>query len=97
LRPLTPEPSPLGDVFAVADRATAFDLSAHGMFPAPFAHPNIDIAIHVSRRPESGWVGVAPNSDWRRDGVGLTEARLFDQQGLLGRSCQAIVIIPREK
>jgi Thioesterase-like superfamily len=97
MRPLTSEPSPLADVFAVADCATAFDLSSRGMFPAPFRHPNIDIAIHVSRRPGGAWVGVAPYSDWRREAVGLTEARLFDELGVLGRSCQAIVIIPREK
>ena len=96
LRPLTAEPSPLADLFAVADCATAFDLSSRGLFPAPFAHPNIDIAIHVSRRPHGAWVGVAPNSDWRREAVGLTEARLFDEKGVLGRSCQAIVITPRE-
>jgi Thioesterase-like superfamily len=95
-RPLTPDASPLADLFAIADCATAFDLSGHGLFPAPVGHPNIDIAIHVSRAPQGAWVGVAPNSDWRREGIGLTEARLFDEIGPLGRSAQAVVIIPRE-
>jgi acyl-CoA thioesterase len=97
MRPLTAAPSPLADVFAVADCATAFDLSGRHLFPAPYGHPNADISIHVSRRPEGAWVGVAPNSDWRSEGMGLTEAALFDEAGVLGRSCQAVVIIAREK
>jgi acyl-CoA thioesterase len=96
LRPLTDEPSPLADIFAVADCATAFDLSGHGLFPAPVGHPNADIAIHVSRPPQGAWVGVAPSSDWRREGFGLTEARLYDEAGPLGRSAQAVVIVRRE-
>jgi acyl-CoA thioesterase len=95
-RPLTAEPSPLADIFAVADCATAFDLSGHGLFPAAVGHPNADIAIHISRPPRGAWVGVAPNSDWRREGFGLTEARLYDETGPLGRSAQAVVIVRRE-
>jgi hypothetical protein len=93
--PLTADPSPLADVFAIADCATAFDLSGRGKFPAPYGHPNVDIAIHVSRAPQGPWVGVAPDSDWRREGLGMTEAKLFDETGPLGRSCQAVVLLPR--
>jgi hypothetical protein len=93
--PLTAEASPLADVFAIADCATAFDLSGRGKFPAPYGHPNVDIAIHVSRAPQGPWVGVAPDSDWRREALGMTEAKLFDETGPLGRSCQAVVLLPR--
>jgi acyl-CoA thioesterase len=96
VRPLTSEPSPLANVFAIADCSTAFDLSARGMFPPPYGFPNVDISIHVSRIPQGAWVGVAPDSDWRREAVGITQAKLFDETGPLGRSCQAIVILPRE-
>jgi hypothetical protein len=93
--PLTAEPSPLADVFAIADCATAFDLSGRGKFPAPYGHPNVDISIHVSRAPQGPWIGVAPDSDWRREAIGMTEAKLFDETGPLGRSCQAVVLLAR--
>jgi hypothetical protein len=95
IHPLTSEPSPFADIFAVADCATAFDLSGRGKFPAPYGHPNTDISIHVSRVPQGPWVGVAPDSDWRREAAGYTEAKLYDETGPLGRSCQAVVIVPR--
>jgi hypothetical protein len=92
LRPLAPFAAPLATVFAIADNATAFYLVTHRIAPR-WGFPNIDIGIHVSRTPVGEWVGVEAYSDWRPDGRGFTEARLYDVEGLLGRACQTVVLV----
>jgi hypothetical protein len=94
-RPLVDFPAPLATLFAVADNATAFYLTARSDQAPPYGFPNIDIAIHVSRPPSGGWVGVTPHSDWRPEGRGYTEAVLQDEHGPLGRVCQTVVLIAR--
>ena len=93
LQPITAAASPLAAVFAVADNATAFFLTKAGIEPR-WGFPNIDIAIHVSRAPIGAWIGVEAHSDWRPEGRGITEARLYDAKGPLGRACQTVVLIP---
>jgi hypothetical protein len=93
IRPLVSFPAPLAGVFAIADNATVFLLTDQRIVPR-WSFPNIDIAVHLSRPPVGGWVGVEPASDWRNEGMGFTEARLYDTQGWLGRACQAVVLTP---
>jgi hypothetical protein len=86
---------PFANLFAVADNGTPFYLTAHGLAPFHLAFPNIDLAIHVSRAPIGEWIGVTAHSDWRLEGMGLTESALYDEHGLLGRACQTVVLVPR--
>jgi acyl-CoA thioesterase len=95
LRRLVPHASPFANLFAVADNGTPFYLTAHGLAPFHLAFPNIDLAIHVSRAPIGEWIGVTAQSDWRLEGMGLTESALYDEHGLLGRACQTVVLVPR--
>jgi acyl-Coa thioesterase superfamily protein/acyl-CoA thioesterase superfamily protein len=92
IRPLVGFDAPLATVFAIADNATAFYLTARQIEPR-WAFPNIDISVHLSRPPEGEWIGVAAQSDWRESGMGLTESTLYDRQGDLGRACQTVVLI----
>ena len=92
-RPLVDFPAPLAAVFALADNATAYALTNQRLAP-PWAFPNIDISVHLSRPPEGEWIGVAPRSDWRDSGMGLTETTLYDREGYLGRACQTVVLVP---
>jgi hypothetical protein len=94
-RPMVPFDAPLANLFAFADNGTPYWLSGTEFWPPPWGFPNIDVAVHVSRAPVGAWVGVEPTSDWRADGMGLTDARIHDEQGLLGRGCQTVVITPR--
>jgi acyl-CoA thioesterase len=95
LRPMLPFDTPFASLFALADNGTPYWLSGTEFWPPPWGFPNIDITVHVSRAPVGQWVGVTPTSDWRDDGMGLTDARLFDEQGMLGHGCQTVVITPR--
>ncbi|MGB5949373.1 MAG: thioesterase family protein [Parvibaculum sp.] len=87
--------APFAQLFAFGDNGTPYWLSGTEFWPPPWGFPNIDITVHVSRPPVGPWVGVEPDSDWRREGVGLTDSRLHDQAGPLGRVCQTVVITPR--
>jgi hypothetical protein len=93
LRPLTAFASPLAEVFAIADNGTPFSLAARQIMPR-WRFPNIDISVHVSRPPAGGRIGVEAFSDWRPVGMGLTDSKLYDTQGYLGRACQTVVLTP---
>ena len=49
----------------------------------------------MSRLPCGDWVGMEPVSDWRSEGMGFTETRLYDTEGWIGRACQTVVLTPR--
>lgn len=94
-RPMMPFDAPFASLFALADNGTPYWLSGTEFWPPPWGFPNIDITVHVSRAPVGSWVGVEPSSDWRAEGMGLTDAKLHDEQGILGRGCQTVVLTPR--
>lgn len=94
-RQLVPFPCPVAEAFAVADNGQPFSLGDPRALLRRFSFPNIDIALHLSRPPLPGWIGVSARSDWREDGMGLTESELYDEAGRFGRCCQSIVLIQR--
>ena len=84
-----------------ADRVTFFDaldirywLSGTDLWPPRWGFPNIDVSLHASRARIGEWIGVTPTSDWRVEGSGLTDAVIRDEQGVLGRGCQTVVLTP---
>jgi acyl-CoA thioesterase len=93
-RPMMPYDAPFASLFALSDNGTPYWLSGTEFWPPRWGFPNIDVALHVSRPRVGAWVGVAPTSDWRVEGNGLTEAAIYDEQGLLGRGCQTVVVTP---
>ncbi len=95
MRPMVPFASAMANAFAVADNGQPFSLGDRHDVLRRFTFPNIDIALHLSRPPIGGWIGVKARSDWRGDGMGLTESELRDETGPLGRCCQTIVLMPR--
>jgi len=90
-RPLLPYTSRLAPAFAIADNGQPFSLFDRQATLPRYTFPNIDIALHVARVPVGEWIGVAARSDWRAEGMGLTEAALYDFAGLSGRACQTAV------
>jgi hypothetical protein len=95
LRPLVPFDSSFAAIFAVADNAQPFSLGDFRHALSGYAFPNIDIAVHASRPVAGGWIGVKARSDWRPEGMGLTDSELYDAQGRLGHACQTIVLVPQ--
>jgi hypothetical protein len=94
LRPLMPYEAGFAAIFAVADNGQPFSLREPLDVLTRYTFPNIDIAIHAARPPVGDWIGVKARSDWRPEGMGLTESELFDAQGRFGRACQTVVLMP---
>lgn len=53
---------------------------------------NYDLNVYLHRPPETGWIGVDALTTAPRDGLGLSEATLFDDQGAVGVAQQGLII-----
>ncbi len=93
-RPMVPFEAPLANIFAFADNGTPYWLSGTEFWPPRWGFPNIDVVVHISRPPVGPWIGVTPESDWRDNGLGLTDSKLYDEKGPIGRACQTVVLTP---
>lgn len=60
--------------------------------PREWLFPNLDLTVHLHRRPRYAWVGIASDVTFGADGVGLTSAVLYDEDGPVGRSEQTLTI-----
>jgi hypothetical protein len=94
VNPLGPNTVPFAQAMAIADYATLFSVYLEGERPKAGGWPNADISVHLSRLPESDWIGIRPRSGWYPNGSGLTEAEIYDTNGWIGRSCQSAVLLP---
>lgn len=94
VHPLVPNQVPFAQAMAIADYATLFSVYLEGERPKAGGWPNADISVHLSRMPESDWIGIQPRSGWYPNGSGLTEAAIYDTRGWIGRSCQSAVLLP---
>jgi hypothetical protein len=63
--------------------------------PEAWQFPNVDLTIHVFRRPEGAWVGFDTRVIFGPYGHGLTTSDLYDARGHLGRAAQALLVRPR--
>jgi hypothetical protein len=61
-----------------------------------FVFVNSDLTINLLRRPRGEWICVDAQTLVGPDGNGLAEARIFDAQGLAGRSTQSLPIRMRD-
>lgn len=90
--PLLPgvEASPAARVAAVADfgNGISWELSREDGWS--FVNP--DLTIHLARLPVGPWVCLESTTNAGPDGMGLAESRVFDQQGVLGRSLQSLFL-----
>ena len=53
---------------------------------------NTDLTIHLSRLPRGEWVGLDASSRYAAGGRGVTQGRLLDIDGEIGRSSQTLFI-----
>lgn len=56
---------------------------------------NPDLTIHVEREPVGEWIGLEASMRVSEDGVGQSEAVLYDLDGRVGRSLQTLYVAPR--
>lgn len=57
-----------------------------------YAFPNLDLQVHMYRRPEGEWLGLDNAVSFGRDGIGLTSTVLHDRQGPFGRAEQILTL-----
>ncbi len=92
--PLLPgeEPSPLQRVLAAAD-------SGNGVSAAldwnRYLFINVDLTVHLHRMPEGEWVCLDAVTLPEANGVGMSDTRLLDQRGAIGRAVQTLLIAQR--
>jgi hypothetical protein len=53
---------------------------------------NPDLSVTLHRLPQSDWIAGQGRSIWRTDGIGMTEATLFDARGAVGTAVQTLVL-----
>jgi hypothetical protein len=56
---------------------------------------NSDLTINFLRRPQGDWVCLDARTHWGDHGGGLAESALWDEQGLIGRGTQSLMLRPR--
>jgi hypothetical protein len=86
------EPTPLDRLLVAAD--TGNGVSA----PLDYRHwvfINTDLTVNVRRLPEGEWVGLDAVTYADRHGVGMSDSRLHDERGMVGRATQALLITSR--
>ncbi|WP_042377946.1 thioesterase family protein [Streptacidiphilus melanogenes] len=56
---------------------------------------NPDLSVHLRRPPEGEWVGLDAQTSVDQAGIGLADALLLDEKGVIGRSAQSLFIAAR--
>ena len=91
--PLVPgeEPSALVRVCAAADFPNGV---SYVVDPRRASYVNPDLTIYVHRLPIGEWVLVDARTWLQPRGAGVAEGALYDEQGRIGRSMQALLLEP---
>jgi acyl-CoA thioesterase len=56
---------------------------------------NADLSVRLQRAPRSEWICIDARSTTTEHGLGLSDARIFDEQGFLGSASQTLLIRAR--
>src|SRR3954451_46725 len=59
-----------------------------------WSFPNVDLTVHLSRRPEGEWLLMDARTHLESTGNALAQAVLSDRHGPVGRSAQTLVVGP---
>jgi len=57
-----------------------------------YSFVNSDLTINLLRRPRGEWICVDAATHIGPDGCALSESRLFDEQGMIGRATQSLLV-----
>ena len=93
--PLLPDeiPSPFQRMCPMADCGNAFGRNAE---PWEVNFMNPDLTIAMFRPPEGEWMGSHAIGHWESSGIGLADATLLDEKGIVGRAIQTLLLQPAE-
>ncbi|QBD76760.1 thioesterase family protein [Ktedonosporobacter rubrisoli] len=85
-------PSPAQRLIAAADSANGIS-SPLDIRDWQFIPP--ELTLHCLRPPVGEWICMDATTILQAEGVGLTTSNLYDQEGLVGRSAQSLLISHR--
>ena len=84
--------SPVQRLLSCVDSASG--VSAE-LDPASWAFLNTELTVHVLRPPAGDWVCLAAETTLGEGSVGVATSAVYDAQGLVARSAQALLVAPR--
>jgi len=82
-------PSPFQRICPLADCGNAFGRLAE---PEDVTFMNTDLTVILHRDPIGDWLGSDSECYWEPNGIGLSDSRLFDHKGVVGRAVQTLLL-----
>ena len=82
-------PTPFQRICPLADCGNAFGRNAE---PQQVAFMNTDLTLLLHRPPQGEWFGTQSVGYWEPNGIGMADALLFDEQGVVGRALQTLLL-----
>ncbi|MFC0601272.1 thioesterase family protein [Streptomyces palmae] len=83
--------SPLASYIGLVDTANGIAVQRS---PKEWMFPNMDLTIHLHRRPEGRWAGLDTTVSFGPTGHGLTSTVLHDSVGPVGHALQTLTVRP---
>ncbi|OIQ30572.1 MAG: hypothetical protein BM562_09520 [Alphaproteobacteria bacterium MedPE-SWcel] len=85
------ETSPVQSICALADCGNGISWNK----PATeMGFMNTDLTLQIHRAPEPGWHASEAVSHWHSNGIGMSQAVLFDTVGAVGTALQTLSLFP---
>jgi acyl-CoA thioesterase len=93
--PLLPneKPSPFVRTVCAADSGNGV---AQAVDFAKFTFVNADLSLSFLKRPKGEWICLEAHTIVTKDGIGLSDTRLWDERGPFGRGDQSLVVRARK-
>ncbi|AKT52527.1 thioesterase [Arsenicicoccus sp. oral taxon 190] len=85
------ESSEVARFLGLVDTANGIAVRQH---PGEWMFPNVDLTVHLFRRPRFGWLGLDTQVTFGETGLGLTSSDLYDEDGPVGRVEQILTVRP---
>ena len=86
------QPSPLQRLALVADSGNG---AAAPLDLRDWLFVNTELTVHLHRAPAGEWIAVDAQTVVGPTGIGTVSGLLFDTDGQVGRSAQALLVRPR--
>lgn len=86
------QPSPLERLIVMADAASGLSAVLDWQ---RWMFINVDLGVHLMRRPRGEWMAMAASTTAGPEGVGLCVGELYDSDGRIGVSTQSLLVAPR--
>lgn len=86
------EPTPLQQLMACVDSASGVSSE---LDPAAWGFQNPELTVHLLREPVGTWFCVDAETTLGSGSVGLATSSVYDERGLVARTAQTLLTLPR--